>query len=142
VADQNNNNQNTFLGSGWSFPVTFSAGNSQLNVTANEQNVNECIAIILQTRVGERIMEPQFGSGLQQFFFKKIDEALKSDIIETVERSLLQNEPRITVKEVSVDIVDVYRGLAEIAIVYIYNQTNTRHNYVYPFNIIEGTNLN
>ena len=142
MADQNNQYQNNFLGSGWSFPVTFSAGNSQLNVTANEQNVNECIDIILQTRVGERSMQPQFGSGLQQFFFKKMDDALKSDIIETVERSLLQNEPRITVKEVSVEFTDVNRGLAEITIAYVYNQTNTRHNYVYPFNIIEGTNLN
>ena len=63
--------EHNFLGSGWAFPVTFSAGNSQLELTANEQNINDSIDIILLTKNGERCFEPQFGSGLQQFFFKK-----------------------------------------------------------------------
>jgi uncharacterized protein len=133
--------ENEFLGSGWSFPVIFSAGNFQLNLTAYETNINESINIILKTRYGERCFEEHFGSGLQEFFFKKMDETLKGEIIDAVTTSLLHNEPRITVEEVNVDFTDPQNGIAEIYISYLYNQTNTRHNYVFPFHLKEGTNL-
>lgn len=133
--------ENNFLGSGWSFPVTFSAGNYELNLSSYEKNINESIDVILQTKKGERCMEPQFGSGLQQYFFRKMDETLKGEIIDTVKMSLLINEPRITVKDVKVEYTDMLSGLVEITVAYMYNQTNTRHNYVFPFHITEGTNL-
>lgn len=132
---------NHFLGSGWSFPVTFSGGNFQLITTKYESNINDSIRAILTTRKGERNMAPQFGSGLQQFFFKKIDQTLKGEIKDAVESSLLDNEPRITVENVEVNITDMIKGRVDIEISYIYNQTNTRHNCVCPFHINEGTNL-
>lgn len=130
-----------FLGSGWSFPVTFSVGNHQLDVSAYENNINESIDIILQTRNGERYMDEQFGSGLQQFLFKKMDETLKGEIAEAVTYALLYNEPRITVLDVDVQFTDLRAGAIEILLNYVFNQTNTRHNYVFPFHINEGTNL-
>lgn len=86
-------------------------------------------------------MDWQFGSGLQQFFFRKMDEALKGEISDAVKVSLLHNEPRIVVKDVKVEFADMQNGLIEITITYDYNRTNTRHNYVFPFYINEGTNL-
>lgn len=130
-----------FLGSGWSFPVTFSAGNHQLNLSAYEENINESIDIILQTRYGERCMEGGFGGGLQQFVFKKMDETLKGEITEAVNYALMYNEPRITVTNVDVQFTDMRGGAVEIFLTYVYNLTNTRHNYVFPFYINEGTNL-
>ncbi|WP_299114017.1 GPW/gp25 family protein [uncultured Winogradskyella sp.] len=136
-----NYKEKEFLGSGWSFPVTFSAGNYSLNLTKYEENINESIDIILLTAMGERYMQPEFGSGLHQFFFKKMDETLKGEIKDTVMESLLNNEPRIEVLEVEVSFSDLLNGLIEILITYVFNQTNTRHNYVFPFYINEGTNL-
>ncbi|WGH75706.1 GPW/gp25 family protein [Tenacibaculum tangerinum] len=130
-----------FLGSGWAFPVTFSEGNYELRITKYEANIEDSIDIIMQTNFGEHPMKPDFGSGLQRFFFKKMNKALKADIEETVRSSLLQNEPRITVKNVEVVYKDLQTGLVEITVDYVYNQTNTRHNYVYPFHLKEGTNL-
>lgn len=133
--------ENVFLGSGWSFPVSFSAGNHQVNISANETNINESINIILNTRKGERTLEANFGSGLQQFMFRKIDNTLKGEIVETIQFSLLRYEPRIVVQEVRVAATDLINGTIEILIIYIYAQTNTRHNYVFPFHLKEGTNL-
>ncbi len=130
-----------FLGSGWAFPVTFSAGNHELNLTQYENNINDNIDIVLQTMYGERPLTPQFGSGLRRFFFKNMTPTLKAEIRDAVESSLLDNEPRITVLDIQVDFVDQRNGLVEIHITYMYNQTNTRHNYVFPFYIKEGTNL-
>jgi len=133
--------QNNFLGSGWAFPVTFSAGNRLVATSAYEDNINDSISIIMHTWTGERNMEPQFGSGLQKFFFRKMDATLKGEIIVAVKYALLINEPRISVQDVTVEYADLSDGLVEITVGYVYNQTNTRHNYVFPFHIKEGTNL-
>jgi len=110
-------------------------------MTWYEANINESIDLILLTRQGERIMEPEFGSGLQQFFFRKMDQTLKGELSDAVKTSLLNNEPRITVIEVTVSFADMINGLVNIGIDYVFNQTNTRHNYVFPFNLNEGTSL-
>ena len=65
--------ENVFLGSGWAFPVSFSVGNLQLNISSNETNIQESINVILNTRKGERTLEADFSSGLQQFMNRKID---------------------------------------------------------------------
>ncbi|PCI93945.1 MAG: phage tail protein [Flavobacteriales bacterium] len=131
-----------FLGSGWAFPVTFSKGNLELSLTHYEDNINDSIDIILKTHIGERCLEPKFGTGLNRFLFDKMDETLKGGIMETVKFSLLDNEPRIDVKNVLVTFSEELKGTVLIEINYIYIKTNTRHNYVYPFYIQEGTNLN
>ncbi|MEM6719509.1 MAG: GPW/gp25 family protein [Bacteroidota bacterium] len=139
--DRTTNIQKEFLGSGWSFPVTFSLENKQLQLTKYESNINDMINLIMQTTFGERPFSPQFGSGLQTFFFKKMSSTLQGEIREAVKTALLNNEPRIKVLAVEVAFVDLQSGLVEVTIDYEYNQTNTRHNYVYPFYIKEGTNL-
>lgn len=134
-------NENSFLGSGWSFPVTFSSGNYRVNLSRLEENVNDSIDIILQTKVGERNLNAQFGSGLQEFFFRRMDESLKGEIKDAVSNALLHNEPRITLTDVEVVFADKSNGRVEILVKYRYNTTNTRHNYVFPFYLNEGTNL-
>ncbi len=140
--DNNTEHTNTaFLGSGWAFPVSFSVDNYQLNLSANETNINESINVILNTIKGERTLEAEFGSGIQQFMFRKIDNTLKGEIIETIKFALLRYEPRILVQDVTVASTDILNGKIEILITYIYSKTNTRHNYVFPFYLKEGTNL-
>jgi phage baseplate assembly protein W len=133
--------EENFLGTGWAFPVSFSDGNYQLQTSAYEKNVNENIHAILLTQKGERPMEPGFGSGLEEFYFGKMDETLRGRIADTVRTTLRTNEPRITVTDVIVEFPDMLTGLVDIQIRYVYNQTNTRHNYVFPFSIKEGTSL-
>lgn len=133
--------QKEFLGSGWSFPIMFSVGNHQLNLTQYENNISDTIEVIMKTNLGERPLVPKFGSGLEEFFFQKMSSTLKGDIQNTVKNALLENEPRITVNNVDVEFTDIASGLVEVIIDYEYNKTNTRHNYVYPFYLKEGTNL-
>lgn len=139
--DNQEHKETVFLGSGWAFPVSFSVDNHQLSLSANETNINESINVILNTRKGERTLESSFGSGLQQYIFKKIDNTLKGEITETIKLALLRYEPRILVQDVKVASTDVLNGKIEILISYIYSKTNTRHNYVFPFYLKEGTNL-
>lgn len=133
--------KNHFLGSGWYFPVSFTSGNYEVLTAEYEENINQSIHIIMQTKAGTRSMEPQFGSTLQNFFFRQMDETLKGEIIDAVKFALLNNEPRISVNQVTVTYPNPQSGTVNIDIAYTFNQTNTRHNYVYPFHINEGTNL-
>lgn len=70
-----------------------------------------------------------------------MDETLKGEIKEKVSYALLINEPRITVQNVEVDFIDMELGQIQILINYLFNDTNTRHNYVFPFHLKEGTSL-
>ena len=142
MGKRDNEIENHFLGVGWAFPVTFSAGNHKLELSWYEDNVNDAINIILQTKMGERTMLPEFGSGMQQYFFRQMNATLKGQLEDTVRTALLEQEPRITVQNITAKYADMQNGLVEIVIDYVYNQTNTRHNYVFPFYVKEGTNLN
>lgn len=66
---------------------------------------------------------------------------MKREIADIVGFSLLHNEPRITLQEIIVTYTAILAGLIVIRIVYVFNQTNTRHNNIFPFYIKEGNNL-
>lgn len=135
------NRSKAFLGIGWAFPVQFSSADLQVSISTYEENVNQGIDLLLQTPVGGRMMNPDFGSGLQQFFFKEINETMLGDLSNVVKSTLIEYESRITVESVDAEVKDQFEGLINVTIIYTFNQTNTRHNYVFPFYINEGTNL-
>ena len=55
--------------------------------------------------------------------------------------SLLNNEPRIRVETVTVDVADDLNPVLMVNISYTVIQTNSRHNHVYPFSLTEANNL-
>lgn len=61
-------NNQEFIGDGWAFPLTVNVqGTVQLSSTI--QNLEESMRIILQTRLGERVYRPDFGSRLEELIF-------------------------------------------------------------------------
>ena len=58
----------SFLGRGWSFPVSFS-GKGGAKMSEYEDDIAESLRIILMTYPGERTMQPEFGSRLRDFCF-------------------------------------------------------------------------
>jgi len=134
-------NKKTFLGTGWSFPPSFEQANYRLNLSANENNINQSIDLILQTPKGSRSLLPDFGSDLFSFLFRKTDSSLQEEIIQSVKTSLLNDEPRISVNKVDVAFITDGASTVSVTIHYTIKKTNTRHNHVFPFSLLEGTNL-
>lgn len=130
-----------FWGSGWSFPPTFNIANNQLQMTAGEENIQQSIDIILRTQRGERSFLPQWGIDLNDFLFKPLSGHLKGEICSAIKQALLNYEPRIQVLEVLIKQGENEGTRLEISIEYLIRKTNTRHNHIYPFSDIEGTNL-
>lgn len=130
-----------FLGSGWAFPVSFSTATYRVATNSSIANINDNIRIVMLTVLGERVFQPLFGSGLQEYQFNKIDATLKGALASATKKALLNGEPRISVLSVEVKVTDIAAGTVDISITYVCNQTNTRHNYVFPYHLNEGTNL-
>lgn len=127
-----------FLGVGWQFPPCVAA-DGQIALAKYEVDVQEAILIILETNLGERVMRPDFGAGLNQFVFEPLN-ATTINLVQTrVQEALVAWEPRIDVLDVTVTAAgDVVNQLL-INMTYQVRATNTQFNIVYPFYLEEGS---
>jgi uncharacterized protein len=133
--------KNNFLGRGWSFPPSFNPASQQVEMTENEEDIRKSLEILLQTAVGERIMQPKFGCNLEEYLFESMDTATKTILKDKVETAILYFEPRIEVKKIILDDSRQMEGVVLIEIEYIIRATNSRFNFVFPFYRNEGTEL-
>lgn len=92
---------------GLSFPFRFNrrSGGPQLLSSALEmhQKVRESIFQILNTRIGERLMRPDFGSRLHELVFEPNDTVLHGLIRYYVIDAIKRWEKRVMVNDVTID---------------------------------------
>lgn len=124
-----------FLGTGWKFPVEVDRATGRIQMSSYEENIEESVRIILGTRKGERVMEPEFGSRLHEYAFETADYTTLYSMKNEVERSLTRWEPRITDVEAEVTDERINEGILFIHIRYVIRSTNNPYNLVYPFYI-------
>jgi phage baseplate assembly protein W len=125
-----------FLGIGWAFPPT-AAATGEVDTAAYEADIRQAIWIILGTSRGERVMRPDFGSGLQSLTFEPITTTTIALVKHHTEEALVTWEPRIDSITVGVT-ADPPRGRLMIQVDYRVRVTNTFYNLVYPFYLTEG----
>jgi uncharacterized protein len=124
-----------FLGRGWAFPIAVDATH-EIATAAYEDDVRQAIRIILGTEPGERVMRPDFGTGLRGLMFEPINTTTIALARHRVEQALILWEPRIDAVKVTVD-ADPPAGKLNIAVAYRVRTTNTFYNLVYPFYLQE-----
>lgn len=125
-----------FLGVGWAFPVAADpAGDAAL--AAYEEDVRQAIRIVLATDPGERVMRPDFGSGLGALVFEPLTAGTAALVRHRVEEALVRWEPRIDSVQVAVT-PDPPQGRLLVQVDYRIRATNTFYNLVYPFYLLEG----
>ncbi|MDR6570907.1 MULTISPECIES: GPW/gp25 family protein [Chitinophaga] len=131
----------SFLGTGWSFPPSFDKPNASVLMVSDVADIEESIRIILSTIPGERTMLPDFGCNIRKLVFEVADSRFSGELNHLIYHALLEYEPRI--KLVDSQIVDqtMESGTVYVQINYTVISTNTRHNLVYPFYFLEGTNI-
>lgn len=133
--------KNTFLGTGWGFPPTFIKHNKGVKTITGIEDINSSLHILLSTRLGERVMQPEYGCNLDTMLFETMNASMKTYVKNLVENAILDYEPRIHMEKVNVDTTRENEGVLLIQIDYRVRTTNTRHNYVYPFYKTEGTEI-
>lgn len=125
-----------FIGTGWSFPPTFTKGNKGVEMLSGKEDIDGSLHILLSTTIGERVMQPKYGCNLKKFLFDPNNVSMKAYIKKLVEDAILYFEPRIKPEKINLDVED---GIMEITVVYTVKNTNSRSNFVYPFYLKEGT---
>jgi hypothetical protein len=134
-------NEPPFLGTGWDFPPTFSKKSESVDMISGETDIRSSLHILLSTEIGERIMQPTYGCDLKRLLFEPLDISLKAYIRDLLKTAILYHEPRIRLEDILME-SKPEEGLIEITLKYLVRSTNSRYNYVYPFYITEGTNIN
>lgn len=130
-----------FLGKGLAFPPAFDKTTGDIRIVEAHTDIQQSLEIILSTRPGERVLEPDFGCNLDQMLFEPLNLTLVSYMRNVVKTALLLHEPRINVNEVSIEKDNALEGRVLISVDYTVHSTNSRFNFVFPFYIREGTDL-
>jgi hypothetical protein len=123
-----------FLGAGMKFPPQIDPATGRFAVSAGGASVKESVYIILMTNIGERWLEPSFGSGLMNYVFMDTSPTMINILSQEIQDSILEQEPRVSDVEVTVD-PDVKDGCLIVNISYRIAATNTPDNMVFPFYI-------
>jgi phage baseplate assembly protein W len=131
-----------FLGKGLGFPPAFDNESGDIRMVQADTDILQSIEIILSTRPGERPLETDFGCDLDQMLFEPLNLTLVSYMREVVKTALILHEPRIDVNDVTIRPDGNVEGRVLIAIDYTIRSTNSRFNFVYPYYIQEGTDVN
>ena len=131
------NEENSFLGKGWSFPPTFDNASGEVQMLKGEDDIQSSLRVLLATKLGERVMQPLFGCNLDAMVFELLDTTLKTEMKNLVERAILFFEPRINIDKIDIDSQNDLNGVVIITVNYVVRSTNTRGNLVFPFYLSE-----
>jgi phage baseplate assembly protein W len=129
-----------FLGRGWSFPPNFIKGGNAVDMLEAEADIKSSLIIILSTTIGERVMQPDFGSNLDKLIFEPLDTTFSTYITQLIRNAILYFEPRVTLDNVTYE-TDELSGKIDITINFTINGTNNRSNIVFPYYFNEGTDV-
>ena len=131
----------SFLGRGWGFPPEFNRATKAVNMLEDEADIKSSLEILLSTRLGERVMVPDYGCNLDELLFKPLTLTLKTFVIDLIKTAILYYEPRIDLNKIAIDPTDEPEGVLLINLDYTVRATNSRKNMVYPFYKAEGNEL-
>jgi phage baseplate assembly protein W len=146
-----------FIGTGWRFPIKVNA-RGRLEWSYGPRRIEDAIWIIIKTALGERLMRPTFGAGVDDFVFESNSEINRVRLAAVLKNALLQWEPRIDLEDVRVEsgwqatdskldtldpqaIKDRSTALdsqVNVTIEYRLRTTNEIFNVVFPFYLEEG----
>lgn len=116
-------NQSTF-----SFPQLINRTTRKIELSTNTKSINECLGILLRTRPGELLGDPDYGCYLidRVFMYQGvvIDELIKEDILDAVQKY----EPRITMTSNDITLVTDNRVL-KIYLQYEIKETGEINEY-------------
>ncbi len=124
----------SIIGQGIGFPLKTNIQGS-LQLTTEQQNLEESIHLILRTNIGERVYRPDFGSRLSELVFAPLNTTTLLLLRLYIEEALVAWEPRIELDEILTD-PDPVRGRVDVTIRYHPKGTHDPRSLVYPFYLV------
>jgi phage baseplate assembly protein W len=125
------------IGKGWSFPIKVSAKGG-LSWSEGPSRIQEAIWIVISTALGERLMRPDFGAGVQDFVFQPNSAIERATLASAIQEALVKSEPRIELQAVRVEESPDQESQVLVGVDYRIRATNELFNMVYPLYLQEG----
>ena len=106
----------SFLGTGWKFPPTFDKENGNVEMVSDEQDIKESLHLLLSTRIGERVMLPEYGCNMNFLAFNTLDLTTVNFVRKLIKEAITKFEPRIDLNRVEINTDDSIDGVLRIEI--------------------------
>lgn len=121
-----------FLGAGIMGPMALSEGRG-IALSRAEQDIEQSVRLILSTRLGERVMRPDFGCRIHEYVFAPNNSNTHLAIKDAVITALTSFERRI--ENVEVEVLPDPRQIdrLNVNVKYSIRTVNSQYNLVYPF---------
>jgi phage baseplate assembly protein W len=133
--------KNDIIGTGWKFPPAFNKDTYSAAMVAGPEDIRESLQILITTVQGERIMLPDYGSGLQSMLYENVTNTLIHLMKDKINQAILYFEPRVTTDNIDITVDPDTEGLIWINVSYTISVSNERANMVYPYYLTEGTSV-
>lgn len=117
----------------FSFPQMVNRSTGNITLSTLNQSINECLGILLRTRPGEMLGDPNYGCLLVERVFMYNGVVIQSLIIEDILNAINNYEPRITVNSSDITIVQNTRVIS-IYIQYTIKETRRNKYLQYGYN--------
>ena len=125
-------NERDFLGKGLRFPVSVNL-NGGVSSSALEENVRQCIFIILGTAPGERLMRPDFGCRIHDLMFAPNNPITGAMAEVFCEEAIYKYEPRVEKVSCHATPNPDEPNRLDVRIEYVIAGKTQPRNLVYPF---------
>jgi uncharacterized protein len=122
----------SFLGTGWAFPVLPDPAGG-LGYATGEQSIQDCLLVLLQTAVGERVMRPDFGTTAPTLVFAPGSPANLRMLESSISDAILNYEPRVELDSVVAEPAPGQENQVIVSVTYRIRRTNTKANLVFPY---------
>lgn len=129
-------------GRGWAFPPRWKRPGSGSDaeaglvaVAANDgaEHLGQALVLLLRTGIGERIMRPGYGAGVDAYVFEPRTPESCHRLADDVRRAVLLGEPRVIVDDVTALADPDTDGRVEVTLTYRIDRHRRPTSLVVPF---------
>lgn len=125
--------ENPYIGTGWSFPPTFSAAGGDIAMTTGKEDIENSLRILFNTELRERVMQPYYGSGMKQKVFDSINQNFLTYTKYIMLHAITYHEARIKLESLDLILDEQIEGRLVVNINYYIRGDYNKYNFVYPY---------
>ena len=124
---------NKIIGRGWAFPPQFIAETNETVMAGGVDDINQSLYILFTTELGERVMQPNYGSAMKRMLFESVNEHFKSYMRMVLVRSIALYEARIKPLRIEFGADETEEGRYLMVLDYMVVATRQKNNFIFPF---------
>ena len=128
------------LGQSMKFPPQVDPATGRFVVSSGRDSVRESLYLILMTTVGERFMNPDFGTKMMNYTFMDTSLTMLNIFTSELRNTILEQETRIADVDINVD-AQSKEGALIINLNYYLVGSDFVDNFVFPFYLNNDSSL-